>query len=435
MLALQDIAVLGPFILLLLGSIILSFKTRFIQIRAIPHMFRLLHKSFTSTEHSAYTIKAHKALFTAMSTTIGIGNIVGPLIAIEYGGPGALIGYLLATIFGSAATFVEVTFAQKFKDPAPLAERIGGPMHYMNKVFPYAVGYIYAASSILLMLSWSGTQSNTLAALLQPYGVAPGITGALLAILTVFVLVGGVKRVGDVAEKIVPFMFLLYTSAMLWIIACNITLLPGVFKLIWISAFSPEALKGGLMGASVWQALRWGLAKGCHSNEAGLGSATVPHSLAESSSAIDQGILSIVSVFSNGVLCILTGLTILITNTHMNYHVDSIGIITKLFAQYFPGIGPMILLMSATLFVISTLIGNSFNGSHFYRYVLGKRGIYLYYALCAFSIFACSLVSVEYIWERIDLLVVPIVVPHIIGLVILAFRYSNALHFQPKASK
>lgn len=434
MMTLQDIAVLGPFILLLAGSIILSFKTRFIQIRAIPYMIKLLRESFASTEHSKYTIKAHKALFTAMSTTIGIGNIVGPLIAIEFGGAGALIGFLLATVFGSAATFTEVTFAQKFKDPAPLSERTGGPMHYLNTVFSYGVGWVYAASSVVLMLSWSGTQSNTLANLLQPYGVAPGLTGAVLAALTVFILIGGVKRVGNVAEKIVPFMFLLYTSAMLWIIMYNITELPRVFGLIWDSALSPNALKGGVMGAGLLHALRWGLAKGYHSNEAGLGSATVPHSLAETKNPVDQGVLSIVSVFSNGVLCLLTGITILITNIHLDYHVDSIGIITKLFGQYFPGVGPLILLVSATLFVISTLIGNGFNGSHFYQYALGKRGIYLYYALNACSIFACSLISVEYIWEKIDLLVIPIVVPHIIGLIILAFRHSNALHFHTKAS-
>ena len=144
---LQDMVVLGPFFLLLLGSIYLSIQTRFVQVRAIPRMFSLLWQSFFSTEHTNYTIKAHKALFTAMSTTIGVTNIVGPLIAIGFSGPGALLGYMLATLFGSAATFTEVTFALKFKDPAPLKDRIGGPMHYMNKVFPrQSVGSMHFAA-------------------------------------------------------------------------------------------------------------------------------------------------------------------------------------------------------------------------------------------------------------------------------------------------
>ena len=167
MVGFQDLGVLVSFIVLLGGSIILTIRTRFIQVRAIPRMFSLLWKSFFSTEHSDYTIKAHKALFTAMSTTIGVSNIVGPLVAIGFSGPGALIGYFLATIFGAASTFTEVTFAQKYKDLAPLDKRVGGPMHYLKKVFPAGISTLYAFLGTVLLIAWTGTQANALANILS----------------------------------------------------------------------------------------------------------------------------------------------------------------------------------------------------------------------------------------------------------------------------
>lgn len=417
----------GSFILLLCASILLTIKTRFVQIRTIPRMISLLRSSFSSKEHSAYTIKPHKALFTAMATTIGIGNIIYPLLAIGLGGPGALVGFLLATIFGAAATFVEVTFALKYKDPAPLKDRIGGPMFYLNKVFHPIVGYLYAFFGLILIIFWSGGQSNALATMLVPYHIPPLITGSLLAVFTFIVVTGGIKRVGNVSEKIVPIMFLLYTSAMLVIICCNAHKLGYAFSLIASSLFEPVAVGSGFIGGSVVQALRWGLAKGFSSNESGIGTATVPHSKAEAHSSVDQGILSIVSVFSNGVLCLLSGLAILVTDAYKDFGTASITIITNLFGSYFPGIGPAILLFSATLFAVSTIIGNSYNGSQFFLYAIGKRGIYLYHGICALSILYSAMFSLEAVQNVVDYLTIPVVVPHILGLVVLAYRYSDDL--------
>ena len=269
--------------------------------------------------------------------------------------------------------------------------------------------------------------------MLAPHGVAPMVTGTILAIMTTFILIGGIKRVGNVAEALVPVMFLLYTGAMFWIIGCNASRLPATLKLIFTAAFEPDALTGGVITASLMTALRWGLAKGFISNESGVGTATVPHSMAEAKSAIDQGILSIVSVFSNGLLCLLSGIAVLITDMHHQYGADSITIITKLFARYFPSVGPAILLISATLFVVSTVIGNGYNGTQFCLYALGKRWIYLYYVLCALSIFINALVSVEALWRFVDLLAIPVVVPHIIGIVLLARRYPDALSFRARS--
>jgi len=428
LLPLQEIIVLIPMLVLLLGSIIISFKTRFIQLRAIPHMFALLRQSFGDSEKNPHAIKAHKALFSAMATTIGIGNITGPLVAIHWGGPGALFGYFLATIFGSAATFAEVTFALKFKDKATnMADRIGGPMHYLKKVFPSFVPFLYSACGAILLVAWSGSQSNRLASMLSPYNVPSWLCGGLLSGFTLFVLLGGIQRISAVAEKLVPLMFLLYASTMFWILGCNAAALPAVFKLIFQSALYPKALTTGIAVASVLRGLRWGLAKAFMSNESGVGTATIPHSMADTENPVDQGILSIASVYSNGLLCVLSGLVVLVTNAHTTFDGDGFGAITKIFAHYFPFIGPLILLFSATLFVVTTVIGNSYNGSQCYAYLFGKKGLYWYFFINALSIFCFAGISVDFMTQLEDYLLLPVVVPHIIGIVLLTFRYHSII--------
>jgi len=429
---LQNLVVFIPFSTLLLCCIILTFRTRFIQIRAIPRMVKLLYKSFTSKTEGTHTIKAHKALFTAMATTIGIGNIAGPIIAIGIGGPGTLIGYMLATFFGSAATFVEVTFAQKYKDAAPAGKKIGGPMHYLKRVFHPSIAYIYATAGFLLILAWSAAQANTIGVILTSYHIPPVYTGIVLSVVTLSILIGGIKRIGAIAELMVPFMFILYSGAVSWILFCNASAIPGAFKSIFTALFTPSELAGGVSLAGIVHTLRWGLARGFNSNESGIGTATIPHSKAEAASAIDQGILSVVSVFSNGILCLLTGLCFLVTDMNADFGTESVAVITRLFSTYLPGFGPPILIVSMALFVVSTVIGNSYNGSELFSYSLGRNRIRIYYALCAASIFLGTLFSVQSISSFVDILSLPVFLPHIIGLLILSFTHKRDLEFSSK---
>jgi AGCS family alanine or glycine:cation symporter len=263
--------------------------------------------------------------------------------------------------------------------------------------------------------------------MLSPYHVPHWLSGLLLALFTLFVLIGGIKRVSTVAEKLVPLMFLLYSATMFWILGCNAGKLPGVFHLIISEALYPQAVAGGIAVASAMRALRWGLAKAFMSNESGVGTATIPHSMADTQNAVDQGILSIASVYSNGLLCLLSGLVVLVTESHKTFHTDSLGAITKIFAHYFPFFGPFILLFSATLFVITTVIGNSYNGSQFYSYIFGRHGLSAYFAINALSILLFATVSVDFTTQIEDLLLIPVLVPHIIGIVILTFRYHSII--------
>jgi len=422
----MTIFVLLPFLCLLVGCIILTIQTRCVQIRTIPRMISLLVKSLRSSHEDAQHIKAHKALFTAMATTLGVGNIVGPIIAIGIGGPGTMLGYVLATLFGSAATFAEVTFAQKYQDPSP-HNKTGGAMYYLKKALPSSLVMLYASAGFIMLLSWSAAQSNALSVILSAYHIPPIYTGLCMAVATLIVLIGGIKRIGSLAELMVPPMFIIYICAITWIIACNASSLPSVLRMIVTSSFAPKAFATGSLTAGIVNSLRWGLARGFHSNESGLGTAAIPHSKAQCSQATDQGVLAILSVFSNGLICILTGLAFLLSGMNAHYHSESITVLTKLFNAYLPGIGPLVLIISISLFVITTVIGNSYNGSQLFRYALGKKRINLYYVLCAICIFLGSLFSVNQIAVCVDILALPVIIPHILGLVIMSFTHRKDL--------
>jgi alanine or glycine:cation symporter, AGCS family len=414
-----------PFVALLVGSIILSFRTRFIQIRVLPLMMKLLYRSIfkqKKIEEGKQTIQADKALFTAMSCTIGIGNIVAPVMAIGLGGPGALLGFVLATIFGSAATFTEVTFAVKYREKAKNGKIIGGPMTYLKRLSPL-LSQLYVVSAFILLIIWETNQSNTLAVLLEPYSIPSAVSGLIVAVLVLMILVGGVKRVGNVSEKIVPIMFFLYCFAMFWILGANIGKLPGVIALIFKSAWSPKAIGGAAVGAGIHKAMHWGLAKGFFSNEAGVGVATIPHSMAEVEDPFQQGVLAMVSVYSNGILCLLSGLAILVTGIWQTPGMPfDINMIATAIATYFPSFGPLILVISALLFAFSTILGNGFNGGECFLFVTKNRWAWLYYAMIALVVFLGAVANVTLIWTITDFFMILVAVPHIIAIVILAFR-------------
>ncbi|MBT4595291.1 sodium:alanine symporter family protein, partial [bacterium] len=292
-----------PFGLIMLAGMILSIKSGFIQIRAIKHMILTLWRSATKKEkEGSQTIAAHKALFIAMSTTIGIGNIVGPIIAIGLGGPGALAGFIVGTIFGSAVTFSEVFLAISYRKRRDDGSIAGGPMTYLSEVFGNAWAKFYAYAGFILLIAWSSNQSNTLAVLLASRGVSPYATGIILAITVTIVLIGGVKRIGNFSAKLVPAMFIIYCVAMFWILGCHIHQVPAALKLIFTSLWNPQSAIGATAGFGMAQAVRWGVARAVQINEIGTGTSTFPHSMAETNSPTDQGILSIAAVYTNGFL-------------------------------------------------------------------------------------------------------------------------------------
>jgi len=348
-----------PTIIIVLAGIIITLKTRFIQLRAVPTMLITLFKSLTTRKvvKNQETIKASRALFTAMSTTIGASCIVSPSIAIKLGGPGALVGFMISSLLGGALTYTEVTLALKHRKKRDDGSFAGGPMEYLKSIFP-GLGTLYAVSGVALLVIWSSLQANTLADLLVPYSIPGYITGLVLAALVLAALIGGIKRIGAVSEKLVPFMFFLYTGAALWIIFKNSSYLLPTIDLIFRSAFSPHALLGGAATGGMFHALRWGLFRGIQANEAGVGTSTIPHSMAAVHDPQEQGILSMVAIYSHGFICLLSGLITLLTGTWQDPTIGiGISMVSSAFTMYFSSIGSLILTLCSILFVYGTILG------------------------------------------------------------------------------
>ncbi len=416
------------------ASLWLSIKTRFIQFRKIPYMlqlfFSLLFKSKKGLEGQG-TIQAHRALLTAMSTTIGISTIVSPAIAIRLGGPGAVIGFFIATVLGAAVNFTEVTLALSYRKHNPKSGVAGGPMQYLqDEISPFLAKW-YAFFAVILLLGWSAAQANQLgeilnSPLLGSIRVSNWISGLFLAIFVTIILVGGITRIANFSAKLVPAMFGVYVTGALWIVCTHAAELPAIFNMIVSSAFRPQTFATGITVGGIVSALRWGIFKGLHGNEAGVGTQTIPHSMAQTKDPYDQGILAMISTYSAGFICILSSLVTLITATWLDSSLSlGINMVAASFYNQFAYLGIIIVVISAFLFAFGTILGNSFNGGQCFSYLTKNRFIKAYYLVIAVLIYVGSVSDVAAVWSFVDYLLVPVLIPHIISVVYLAYKQKG----------
>lgn len=420
---------------ILLGSILLTIKTRFVQVRFIPAICQMLWASFTkrNQKETSHTILPHKALFTAMSTTLGVGTIVAPVIAMNYGGPGALLGFLLCSFFGSAATFTEVSLTIQHRKKLPNGQIMGGPMQYMSALFSPRAAVWYAACGLILMIGWSAAQANQMAAILdsplvEPFRVSTLISGGIISFLVLLLLIGGIKKIGSFSMWSVPAHFILYVGACLWIVLCNTDKLGGIFEQIFASALSPQPMASGVLVGGFVSALRWGFFKGLQCCEAGVGSQAIPHSMAETKDHLAQGVLSMLSTYSAGCLAFLSGLVALITGTWQDPSLPvGMSMVASSFEMYYSTLGILIIAASTLLFAFGTILGNSYNGSQCFGYLSTNKGMRLYFAVSAIMVFVGSISDVKTVWSVIDILLALTVLPHMAALVYAAYKSPETL--------
>ena len=424
----SDYILFASCLFILAGSIFLTWKTRFAQIRFLPALFRMLRTSFALRKlgETAGTISPHKALFTAMSTTLGISTIVAPVIAIHLGGPGALFGFLLTAFFGSAATYTEVTLSIQHRKKLADGTIMGGPMQYLKAVASPAAAKWYAVCCLILMMAWSGAQANQLVAifdspLLGDYRIPTYISGGIVSCLVLLTLMGGIKRIGSFSAKLVPLMFVIYIGSALWIIGCNLDRLGGIFQTMLESAFSPYALANGTFVGGIVSALRWGIFKGIQSTEAGIGTQAIPHAMAETVDPEAQGALAMLSTYSAGIVAFLSGCVALLTNTWQDPTLPlGMSMVAASFQQYFSFFGLAIVAISTLLFGFGTILGNSYNGSQCYSYLMENKKMRIYLVATALMIFVGAVSEVKTIWSVVDLILACMAIPHIGALMIYA---------------
>lgn len=395
---------------LLLGvGLLLTIWLRFIQIRRMRLSFRLISgpKDFgESHKERKGDISPFQALTTSLASVIGNGNIAGVCTAIAMGGPGSVFWMWLGALLGMATKLVEAVLGQRFKKVMPDGAVVGGPMYYIKEGLglPWLAGIFAFFMGCKPLLSTSTVQSNSVAlALNTQLGIENWISGLGLAFLTWLVIIGGIKSIARVTEFLSPFMVVLYILGALVTIMFFASELPRAFSLIFISAFKPSAITGGVAGMTVARAIRYGLARGAYSNEAGSGTAAVFHATAQTSEPVRQGLIASADVFIDTIIvCTLTALTVLVTGVWTE------GTSTEMTAAAFnaaiPKVGGLIVAASSLLFGYSSLIAVTYYGEISFSYLLGLWIKKPYRWILCIGIFIGAVLKVEVAWSIGDVI-------------------------------
>ncbi len=413
----------GPVMLaLLLGTgFYLSLGLRFLTVRKIPAAMGLLLKGRKGD--GAGDISPFSALMTSLSATIGTGNIAGVATAVALGGPGALFWMWITALVGMATKYAEAVCAVKFREQDEKGNYSGGPMYYIrNGLHPrwHWLAYAFALFGSLAGFGIANTvQSNSVSqALNDAFTVPPLATGLVLMVLVGAVVLGGIKRIASVASYLVPIMAVSYILLSIVVILMNITAVPAALETNVTSAMSGSAAAGGFAGASVWAALRFGVARGIFSNEAGLGSAPIAHAAAKTNQPVQQGMIAMLGTFIDTlVVCTMTGLVIVIMDV-LPTGVSGASLTSMAFGNALPG-GEYIVTLGLCLFAFTTMIGWSFYGERCVVFLVGAKGVLPFRILWVLAIPVGTVVQLDMVWLIADTLNAFMAVPNLIALLLL----------------
>ena len=413
----------GPLMLaLLLGTgIYLSMGLRFMTLRKIPLGLRLLWRGRQGRGDG--DISPFSALMTSLSATIGTGNIAGVATAIALGGPGALFWMWMTALFGLATKYAEAVCAVRFRERDAQGHYSGGPMYYIRNGLHRRWHWLAFAFAIFGSLAGFGiantVQSNSVSQVLfDEFSIPPLYTGLVLMTLVGAVILGGIRRIAAVASLLVPFMALSYVLMSLFVIGANLGEVPGAVMTIVHSAFTPTAATGGFAGATVWAALRFGVARGIFSNEAGLGSAPIAHAAARTDQPVQQGMIAMLGTFIDTlVICTMTGLVIVIMDV-LPSGVSGASLTTMAFAGAFPG-GEYIVTAGLCLFAFTTMIGWSFYGERCMVFLFGTKAILPFRIAWVVAVPVGTVVQLELVWLIADTLNAFMAIPNLVALILL----------------
>ena len=416
-------AVWGPVMLiLLLGTgIYLTIGLRGMSIRRIPYAFRQLFRGRKGSGEGE--ISPFNALMTALSSTVGTGNIAGVATAIGIGGPGALFWMWCTALVGLATKYSEAVLAVKYRETDELGKKVGGPMYYIKNGLGHNWKWLGVAFAIFGSLAGFGlantVQSNAVSQVLESNFKVPTLfSGVLMSVLVAIVLLGGIKRIAEVAGKLVPLMAIVYIIATLSILLLNITEVPAAVVFIVDSAFNGTAATGGFAGATVMLALRMGVARGIFSNESGLGSAPIAHAAAETNSPVRQGTIAMLGTFIDTlIICTMTGLVLVVTGV-WDGEPQGAAMTLSAFKAELP-FGDVILSLCIVLFAFTTMLGWSYYGERCAEFLLGTRVVVPFRVLWVIGVFLGTQMSLELVWKMSDALNGMMAIPNLIALVLL----------------
>lgn len=414
--------------ILILTGIIFSIRLKFIQVRKFGEGMRRVFGGINLFGKQADKdgMSSFQALATAIAAQVGTGNITGCATALLAGGPGAIFWMWLSAFFGMATIYGEAVLAQKFKTRSETGEVIGGPVYYIRQAFKGGFGKFLAgffAVAIILALGLMGNmvQSNSIGdAFYNAFGVNKLIVGIIIAAIAAFIFLGGMKRIASVTEKVVPIMAALYIVGSLVVIIANIKNIPNVFYQIFVGAFNPTAVLGGAAGITVKAAMRYGVARGLFSNEAGMGSTPHAHAVAKVDKPEEQGIVAMIGVFLDTfVVLTLTALVILSTNS-LGSGAEGVALAQLAFSKVFGNFGGVFIAICLLFFAFSTIIGWYFFGEQNIKYLFGQKAVKIYALLVVIFVIIGSTLKVDLVWNLSDLFNGIMVFPNLLALLALS---------------
>lgn len=411
---------------LICGSIFFTLRMGFINVRGLKHAIDIVRGKYDDPDDDG-EVSHFQALATALSGTVGLGNIAGVAIAVQVGGPGAVLWMTLGGFFGMSSKFTECTLAQKYRRVKADGTVAGGPMYYISRPLSNMglrpLGKGLAALFAILCIGGSFGGGNMFQANQSYVAVAnviPGIPnwlfGIAVAVLVGVVIIGGISRIASVTGRLVPLMAVIYVIACLWIILSNLTEVPSAIATIFTEAFSPQAVGGGFIGVMVQ-----GIRRSAFSNEAGVGSAAIAHSAARTDEPLREGIVALLEpLIDTIVICNMTALVIIITGTYQDSSVGNGVLLTSRSFATVVGWFPSILAIAVALFAFSTMISWSYYGERAWEYLFGNSSILIYKSLFVFCVFVGSVVNLGAVLDFSDMMILAMSIPNLIGCYLLS---------------
>ena len=415
-----------PMLVMILGvGLFLSIGLKLMPILKLGRGFKLLWSGRQVTDDSEKgDVSPFNALMTSLSATIGTGNIAGVATAIFIGGPGALFWMWCTALVGMATKFSEAVLAVKFRETDANGNHVGGPMYYIKNGLGSKWAWLGTAFAIFGSIAGFGigntVQANSVAdALSSNFNVPSWVTGVVLMLLVGAVLMGGIKRIAEVAGKLVPLMTVFYITAGLAVLVVYADQVPAAFMLIVESAFNPVAAQGGFAGAAVWAAIRFGVARGVFSNEAGLGSAPIAHAAAQTNNPVKQGLVAMLGTFIDTIIvCSITGLAIIVSGAWTSGE-NGAALTSYAFSHALP-MGNYIVAIALAIFAFTTILGWSFYSEKCVQYLLGEKAVKPFRLIWTLVVPLGAVSSLEFIWLLADTLNAMMAIPNLIALVLLS---------------
>ena len=418
-----------------IGGVYLTIGSGAVQFKRFGYaMKNTAGKLFKKQEAGKGAVTPLQAVTTALAATVGTGNIVGTSQAIAMGGYGAVFWLWMAALLGMVIKYSEVVLAIRYRERDAKGDWVGGPMYYIENGMGKKWKWLAVIFSALAALAAFGignmSQSNSIVGSITGAVTAinPGFTGQTglkwalgigLAVLTGLVLFGGIKRIGSVTEKLIPFMSVAYILMTLIVIFGNLKGVGPAFAKIFGAAFTPQAVLGGAAGITIKQAVVWGLRRSAFSNEAGLGSAPIAHAAAECKTPVDQGLYGIFEVFMDTlVICTLTALTIIISGVDITFGVKpGSALITAAFTTVLGSkFAALFVALALALFAYSTILGWSLYGSRCVQHIFGLKAAKVYQAIFIVMIVVGSVSSLDFVWDVADTLNGLMAIPNFVAL-------------------